>query len=162
MGRPVVHWEFWSASPDRISKFYEQAFDWQSQHVPDLNYWMVNTGGTGGINGGIMTPQDGHWPGKLAFYIDVDDLAASLARVTSAGGQVLVDRQEIPGMGAIALFSDPDGRVVGLWKAAAPTAAPAPAKKAKGAAPAKTAKRAKPAKSVRPARRAAKKRTARR
>ena len=28
----------------------------------------------GGINGSIMKPQKGPWPGKLASYIDVDDL----------------------------------------------------------------------------------------
>ncbi|NUN53677.1 MAG: hypothetical protein HUU06_12960, partial [Planctomycetaceae bacterium] len=38
-------------------------------------------------------------------------------RTIDAGGKVLVERQEIPGMGAIALFEDPDGRVLGLWQA---------------------------------------------
>lgn len=75
MGRPVVHWELWSENPDKAAEFYQQVFDWNIQHIPDLKYHVVDTGG-GGINGGIMKPQRGPWPGKLAFYIDVDDIEA--------------------------------------------------------------------------------------
>ena len=34
------------------------------------------------------------------------------------GGKVVLDEQEVPGMGWFSLFSDPDGRVMGIWKAA--------------------------------------------
>jgi predicted enzyme related to lactoylglutathione lyase len=34
MGRPVVHWEFWSDDPQKTSKFYEQVFDWKIQPIP--------------------------------------------------------------------------------------------------------------------------------
>jgi predicted enzyme related to lactoylglutathione lyase len=155
MGRPVVHWELWSENPQRASEFYQRVFDWQVQHVPELNYHMVSTGGAGGINGGIMKPQEGEWPGKLAFYIDVADLASTLGRITDAGGQTILERQEIPGMGEIALFSDPDGRVLGLWKAALPAAAaaapaarrrPAKRKSTKGTKRAKATRKAKAAK----------------
>jgi hypothetical protein len=27
MGRPVVHWEFWSEDPGKIAEFYEKVFD---------------------------------------------------------------------------------------------------------------------------------------
>jgi predicted enzyme related to lactoylglutathione lyase len=39
-----------------------------------MDYRLVETGGAAGINGGIMKPKAGPWPGKLAFYIDVDDI----------------------------------------------------------------------------------------
>lgn len=116
MGQPVVHWEFWSADPARISEFYEKVFDWQVRHIPELNYRLVETGGTGGINGGIMTPQAGPWPGKLALYIDVDDLDAYGKRITEAGGKMLVEKMDVPGVGQLSLFEDPDGRVLGMWK----------------------------------------------
>jgi predicted enzyme related to lactoylglutathione lyase len=116
MGRPVVHWELWSKDPSRAGKFYAEVFDWQVQEMPDLQYHSVTTGGEGGINGGIMKPQDGPWPGNMTFYVHVDDLAGALAKVKAAGGKVVVERQEIPGMGALSLFEDPDGRVMGLWQ----------------------------------------------
>ena len=61
MGRPVVHWEFWSEDPSKTSKFYEQVFHWKMQPVGELDYTLVETGGSGGINGGIMKPKRGPW-----------------------------------------------------------------------------------------------------
>jgi predicted enzyme related to lactoylglutathione lyase len=117
MGNPVVHWELWSKTPEKVCDFYRKAFDWKIQPFPEMNYHMVETGGQGGINGGIMTPpREGPWPGNMSFYIGVDDLAAYRTRVVDAGGKILVEEQEVPGMGAFSLFSDPDGRVIGLWK----------------------------------------------
>jgi predicted enzyme related to lactoylglutathione lyase len=117
MGKPVVHWEFWSKDPAKVSEFYSKVFDWKIQHHPELDYRVVETGGQGGINGGIMTPKrDGPWPGNMSFYIDVEDLAAYRKRITDAGGKILVEEQEVPGMGSFSLFADPEGRVLGLWK----------------------------------------------
>lgn len=116
MGRPVVHWEFWSADPDRLSDFYKQVFDWDVRALPELNYHLVETGGEGGINGGFMTPQQGEWPAKLALYIDVDDLDLYGDRIRAAGGSVIVDKMAVPGVGELSLFQDPDGRVLGMWK----------------------------------------------
>ncbi len=116
MGRPVVHWEFWSDDPDRASRFYQEVFDWQIRALPDLNYYLVETGGTGGINGGIMKPQRGPWPGKLAFYIDVEDLDKYAMKIRDAGGKIILDKMDVPGVGQLSLFEDPDGRVLGMWK----------------------------------------------
>ncbi len=116
MGRPVVHWELWSENPEKVSEFYEAVFDWKINHIPEMNYRAVDTGGEGGINGGIMTPQKGPWPGNLAFYIDVDDLDAHSEKIRAAGGKIVVDKMEVPGVGQLSLFEDPDGRVLGMWK----------------------------------------------
>ncbi len=116
MGRPVVHWEFWSEDPEKVSDFYKKVFDWEIRHIPEMNYRMVETGGTGGINGGIMKPQKGPWPGKLSLYIDVDDLDAYGKKIQEAGDKVVVDKMDVPGVGKLSLFEDPDGRVIGMWK----------------------------------------------
>ena len=116
MGRPVVHWEFWSENPERASKFYHEVFDWNIQYLPQMNYHLVETGGSGGINGGIMKPQRGFWPGKLALYIDVEDLDAYAKKIAEAGGKIVVDKMDVPGVGQLSLFEDPDGRVLGMWK----------------------------------------------
>ncbi len=119
MGKPVVHWEFWSKDPANVSAFYSKVFDWNIQDLPEMNYRFVDTASQGGINGGIMTPKDGPWPGNMAFYIDVDDLAAYRKRITDAGGKILVEEQQVPGMGTFSLFADPEGRVLGIWKQSA-------------------------------------------
>ena len=116
MGQPVVHWEFWSEDPARVSRFYQEVFEWNIREIPDLNYRLVEPGGSGGINGGIMKPQAGPWPSKLALYIDVDDLDVFSERIRRAGGKILVDKMNVPGVGQLSLFEDPDGRVLGMWK----------------------------------------------
>jgi predicted enzyme related to lactoylglutathione lyase len=119
MGRPVVHWELMSKDPAAVSDFYAKVFDWQIQHYPEMNYRTVNTGGEGGINGGILKPQRPEpWPGNMLFYIAVDDLAAYRKKVAAAGGKIHVEEQQVPGEGSFSLFTDPEGRMMGLWKAA--------------------------------------------
>jgi predicted enzyme related to lactoylglutathione lyase len=107
MGQPVVHWEFWSDDPARVADFYQTVFGWNIRSLPGMNYRLVETGGLGGINGGIMKPQAGPWPSKLALYIE---------KIREAGGKIVVDKVDVPGVGQLSLFEDPEGRVLGMWK----------------------------------------------
>lgn len=121
MGSPVVHFELMSKDPAKIAAFYEKIFDWKINHMPAMNYRVVETGGDGGINGGIVKPdREGPWPGNMLFYIAVDDLAAYRERIEAAGGKIHVEKQEVPNMGAFCLCTDPDGRMMGLWKTKTP------------------------------------------
>ncbi|MEW6688258.1 MAG: VOC family protein [Pseudomonadota bacterium] len=118
MGKPVVHFELMSKDPAKVAGFYEKIFGWKVTHRPELNYRIVDTGGEGGINGGIVKPErEGPWPGNMLFYIAVDDLAAYRGKIAAAGGKIHVEEQEVPGMGWLSLFTDPEGRMMGLWKA---------------------------------------------
>ena len=115
MGQPVVHFELWSNNPEQVSEFYSKIFGWSINYIPELNYRFVETGGDG-IDGGIFQPQEGPWPGNMCLYINVDSLEEYLDRVKEAGGKVVVERAEVPNIGAFALFEDPDGRVLGIWQ----------------------------------------------
>jgi predicted enzyme related to lactoylglutathione lyase len=122
MGQPVVHWELMSKEPGRVADFYAKIFGWKVQHMPQINYRLVQTGAKLGINGGIVQPdREAPWPGNQIFYVAVDDLAAYCRKIESAGGQIHVRSQEVPGMGWLALFTDPEGRMNGLWKPKTPT-----------------------------------------
>src|SRR5437868_1237005 len=91
VGRPVVHWELMSKDPEKIADFYAKIFGWKIQYHPEFDYRMVDTGGKGGINGGIVKPKhEGPWPGNMVFYIDVDDLAAFRKRIVEAGGKIQI------------------------------------------------------------------------
>ena len=121
MGNAVVHFELMSKEPEKVSGFYAKVFDWKVTHHPEINYRIVETGAEGemhGINGGIVKPdQPGPWPGNMLFYILVDDLSKYRDKVVAAGGKIHVEEQEVPGMGTLSLFTDPEGRMMGLWKA---------------------------------------------
>ena len=119
MGNPVVHWELMSKDPARVASFYEEIFGWKVRHVPELNYRIVETGAEGSINGGIVKPDRAEpWPGNMTLYVAVDDLAAYRQRIIAAGGEIRVEEQVVPGMGSLCLFTDPEGRMMGLWKSA--------------------------------------------
>jgi len=117
MNSPVVHWEFWSRQPQEITEFYEKAFGWKINLIPEMNYRSV-VAGEGGVNGGIFEPEEGPLPGNMALYMNTDNLEEARERVVAAGGKIVVEEQEVPGMGRFALFSDPEGRVNGIWEGA--------------------------------------------
>ncbi len=52
---------------------------------------------------------------SCSFYIETEDVAASLAKVEAAGGKTVVPPVEIP-HGTFAWFTDVEGNTVGLWK----------------------------------------------
>jgi uncharacterized protein len=116
MGRPVVHFELMSKEPDKVAEFYEKIFGWKIEHRPQWDYRIVETGHEGGINGGIKPDRPEPWPGNMLFYIDVEDLAAYRKKIVAAGGKIHVEEQEVPGMGSFSLFTDPEGRMMGLWR----------------------------------------------
>jgi uncharacterized protein len=121
MGNAVIHWELMSKDPAKVAGFYQKVFDWKITHHPEMNYRIVETGAQGamaGINGGIVKPdKEGPWPGNTLFYVLVDDLAAFRKKIVAAGGKIHVEEQQVPGMGAFTLFTDPEGRMMGIWKA---------------------------------------------
>jgi len=79
-----------------------------------MNYHLVDKSGQG-IGGGIMKPQN-PVPSKLTMYIDVDNIEAYCEKIKAAGGKILMPRMDVPEVGALALFEDPDGRVLGIWQ----------------------------------------------
>ncbi|HEX4214231.1 MAG TPA: VOC family protein [Candidatus Dormibacteraeota bacterium] len=113
---PVVHFEVLGRDARALRRFYEGAFGWPLAE-PDGDptaYTMVHFGDTGGIDGGIGTAPEG--PGHATFYVGVDDLGATLARVERLGGRTVQAPVQIPGGIAFALFADPEGHVLGLVK----------------------------------------------
>ena len=54
----------------------------------------------------------GHW----VTYLNADDIDATAARATEAGGQVIVPPMQVMGAGTMALALDPAGAVFGVWQ----------------------------------------------
>ncbi|MEJ2133211.1 MAG: VOC family protein [Gammaproteobacteria bacterium] len=112
MTNPVVHFEILGPDGEALQKFYGETFGWTIDADNPMSYGLTDTGG-GGINGGIAQADTPF----ASFYIEVDDPAAYLEKVTGAGGEVVQDVTEIPGMVTFAQFKDPAGNVIGLVKA---------------------------------------------
>jgi hypothetical protein len=118
MSQPVVHWEIMAKDFAKTKDFYSQLFGWQMMPFMD-NYAYVVTGGLGdtGINGGILQAPP-NLPPSVTFYVQVDDLAAYLKKAESLGGRTCVPPTPIPNIGSFAMFLDPDGMCIGIYKSA--------------------------------------------
>jgi predicted enzyme related to lactoylglutathione lyase len=112
MGRPVIHFEIGVTDLGRLSKFYSDLFEWDIK-TDDRGYGLVMTGSTIGINGGLLKTRQGV-PPYVTMYIHVDDLNVELEKIEQHGGKTVVPPMPIQGVGSFALFSDPDGNMVGL------------------------------------------------
>ena len=151
---PIVHLEFRTFDFARASAFYAKVFAWRTEQNASSTYMKLDA--EEGPSAGWVRAEVSQSPGPLA-YVVVEDLAATLAEVESAGGRVLVPKLPFAGGGEIALFADPDGNVLAIWMrkdhGKAIAAAPAPGKVAAAkpapTVPAKAA--AKPEKKPKPA-----------
>jgi len=114
MPNPVIHFEVLGNDAEALQRFYGQAFDWPMQDVMEGSYYMVNPGADRGIEGGVGSAQGGS--GHVTFYVEVDDPAAALEKISSLGGRTVQEPMDVPGGPTIALFADPEGHVVGLVK----------------------------------------------
>ena len=111
MNHPVVHFEIGCKDKEKTSAFYAAAFGWKIDSGP---MGAIDTGTGSGIQGHIASL--GHEPHQFThFYVQTDDVAASLQRVEELGGRTIVPPVPIPG-GVFAWFVDPEGNTVGLWK----------------------------------------------
>lgn len=122
----VVHFEIPADDLDRARSFYGSVFGWQMETMPMSGgeYTAIYTVPVdpqtqlptepGAINGGLVQREE-RTPAPVVT-IDVPAIDAALAQVEASGGSVVTPRTEIPGMGAYAYFTDPEGNVVGLWE----------------------------------------------
>lgn len=114
MPNPVVHFEVLGKDAKRLQSFYAKVFDWPMESVMDT-YAMVRPEGDKGIAGGVGSTMEGA-AGHTTFYVEVDDLQATLDQIESAGGSTVQPPMDVPNGPSIALFRDPDGNLVGLVK----------------------------------------------
>ena len=121
---PIVHFEMPYDNRQRMAKFYESAFGWQTRMLgEDMgNYVLAITTESddngpkkpGAINGGLF-PKKPDWPAQHpSIVIAVDDIKTSAKKIRDAGGTVLGEPMEIPGVGKYVSFTDTEGNRVSM------------------------------------------------
>ncbi len=121
---PVVHFEMPYEDRVRMAKFYKSAFGWQIQMLGAEmgSYVLATTVETdekgplrpGAINGGFY-PKKPDWPAQYpSVVIAVKDIKKAAGKVAKAGGTVLGDPVEIPGVGRYVSFVDTEGNRVSM------------------------------------------------
>jgi uncharacterized protein len=103
---------------------YGSVFGWQTQMLgEDMGSYVVVTATetdesgprrAGRINGGFY-PKRPEWPAQYpSVVIAVDEIAVAMRKVTDAGGRVLGEPMEIPGVGQYVSFYDTEGNRVSM------------------------------------------------
>ena len=134
---PVIHFERPYDDSQRLAKFYQAVFGWKMMSMGEQmgNYMLATTIASdangrptkvGAINGGFFAKQP-DIPALPSLVIGVDDIKRAMAKVAEAGGAVLGQPMDIPGVGAYVSFTDSEGNRVSLLQ---PLPMEKPAKKA--------------------------------
>lgn len=121
---PVVHFEMPYSDRERIAKFYQTAFGWETKMLgADMgNYVLATTTETtdtgpkrpGAINGGFFLQQQDGPHLHPSVVIAVQDIKGSINKVKGAGGRIVTEPMEIPGVGQYVSFTDTEGNRVGM------------------------------------------------
>jgi predicted enzyme related to lactoylglutathione lyase len=121
---PVVHFELPYDDRQRMAKFYDTAFGWRTQMLGEDsgNYVLATTTDTddsgpkkpGAINGGFFPKKPG-WPAQHpSIVIAVENIKDAMKNVSDAGGKVLGEPMEIPGVGQYVSFTDTEGNRISM------------------------------------------------
>lgn len=121
---PVVHFEMPYDNSERMIEFYKKVFGWQMQKLgEDMgNYVLAITASKdvktdaprGAINGGFYSRKP-DWPAQYpSIVIAVENIKESMTKVGDAGGKVLGEPMEIPGVGMYVSFNDTEANRVGM------------------------------------------------
>lgn len=116
----AINWfEIPAVDFERAKKFYETLLNAELTEMafPDGRYGMLPADmEQGGIGGGIVQGE-GFEPsskGTVVYLNGGDDLSVPLARVTAAGGQIIMPKTSIGANGFMAHFIDTEGNHVAL------------------------------------------------
>jgi predicted enzyme related to lactoylglutathione lyase len=112
MANSVSWFEIIGTDGPKLRDFYGRLFGWHFHEAEGIDYGMIDAG-PGGIGGGIGSGT-GTGQSYVTVYVQVADINASLKQAEQLGGKTLVPRTVIPNQVTFALFSDPEGHLVGL------------------------------------------------
>jgi predicted enzyme related to lactoylglutathione lyase len=109
-----IWYELLTKDPKAAKAFYDDVVGWNVDAEPapgGMDYRMIvahdgNVGGVMGLNADMLA--GGAKPVWLGYF-GVDDVDASVASIVAAGGQVHLPAFDIPGVGRLAMVTDPQG-----------------------------------------------------
>ncbi|MEW6604236.1 MAG: VOC family protein [Thermoproteota archaeon] len=125
----VIHFEMPAESRKRMTDFYTKVFGWKTQQLgEDMgNYVRATTTESdengrpkkpGAINGGFFQKTDDMPAQYPSVVIAVEDIKKHSKNVEEAGGKVLGEPWDIPGVGMYVSFLDTEGNRVGMLQPA--------------------------------------------
>ena len=107
--------ELASTDPGATRSFLERTFGWSFESVtfPMGEYLSFTT--PGGGRGGVRPVAPKEVPGSMN-YVLVQDLDAATTKIKRAGGEIVLPRVDVPGMGSFFWFRVPGGPIMACWQ----------------------------------------------
>lgn len=121
---PVVHFELPAEDRKRMMEFYKKSFGWEMNQLGEEmgNYVVVMTSESdqngpkqkGMINGGFYQKVKEMGAVYPSFVIAVDDVDEHMKVVKKAGGKIIGQPMDIPGVGKYVSFVDTEGNKLSM------------------------------------------------
>lgn len=113
----AVSWtELRTTDPQAALQFYNALFGWNTEDAstPEAQYTVVKVGDE--PIGGVMNlpAQSKGTPPHWGSYVTVEDVDATLDKTRQLGGSVVVEANDVPGVGRMAVIQDPQGALVSV------------------------------------------------
>jgi uncharacterized protein len=122
MVHTIIHFEIPANDVAKLQKFYSDLFGWKITKLPGMEYYSIETVPMDdkgnlqqpGVNGGLYKrDQPQQQPLNYIYVESVDEYSKKVAKL---GGQIIMQKTEIPKMGWFALAKDPEGNVFGIFE----------------------------------------------
>jgi predicted enzyme related to lactoylglutathione lyase len=130
----IIHFEIPATNVEVLKSFYEAVLGWKIIKAPlgGTDYWLIQTVPTDekgmlqrpGVNGGLYSRAPDMPNATQVNYISVENIDEYITKVTTAGGKILMPKQQVPTVGAIAIAADPEGNAFGLIQPDMPPTSP--------------------------------------
>jgi uncharacterized protein len=111
--------ELMTRDAEASKKFFSDALGWSFEKMPTPEgggtYWIAKSGDE--MVGGLFPiddPQFAPLAEAWLAYIAVDDVDARVKKAKAAGAKAMREPFDIPGVGRIAILTDPRGTAIGL------------------------------------------------
>lgn len=94
--------------------FYEKVFDFDHDEMamPDGTYYVLKQGGKG--RAGLFHAKDATMPTMWTPYVAVADCDALVVKATGLGGTTFLAPLDVPQVGRLAVFNDPQGATIAV------------------------------------------------
>jgi predicted enzyme related to lactoylglutathione lyase len=117
MAHGTFHWnELMTRDVEKAKKFYGDVIGWtfEGMDMPDGRYWVAYMDGrhVAGIFPLASQQFDGV-PESWMSYLEVDDVDARVEKATAAGATLMRPIFDVPGVGRIAILTEPGGAGIG-------------------------------------------------
>ncbi len=123
MTNPIIHVELSAHNYGELSKWYSRHFGWKTRDFPEMSYATATWGEQAEMGVGFGPENPERPVGVVLCYIYTGDIDASLAAIEADGATITMPKMDVPTVGQMAWFKDPDGNPMALLQPEMPDTA---------------------------------------